>query len=153
MSAMTGTKDNLLVVHNNISGLTLLIDTGAEVSVFPPTSRDVNLNKTQQLTGPDGKQIATFGTRIVTFRLGDNQYNWNFIFAAVKRPLIGADFLRKKGILVDLKIKKLLDYSTHTVSSPRTSMMNVKTDSDGKEVYQNLLTEYKEKRREDKVRI
>ena len=120
---------NLLNIRDTISGLHFLVDTGAEVSVLPVSSRLCNSNyRTKPLHGPDGKPIATFGTKLLSFSLEKKQYSWNFIVAAVSRSLIGADFLIKHGILVDLKRKRLLGSCTDVttpVSSPRTSVMNV----------------------------
>ena len=62
------TKDNLLNIRDTISGLHFLVDTGAEVSVLPVSSRLCNSNyRTKPLHGPDGKPIATFGTKLLSF--------------------------------------------------------------------------------------
>ncbi|GBO22350.1 Transposon Ty3-I Gag-Pol polyprotein [Araneus ventricosus] len=36
-------------------------------------------------------------------------FNWNFIVEDVSRPILGADFLERYGLLVDIKNKKLID--------------------------------------------
>lgn len=67
-----------------------------------------------------------------------------FIIASVNRPIIGADFLAKFGILVDLKGKRLIDSSTNlsiavnaiNVNSPSPILFTV----DNK--YGQLLQEY-----------
>ena len=76
MSATTGTKDNLLVIRNNTSGYNFLIDTGADISILPASSRDIkNLQQTRLLPAPDGKSIPSFGTRLFFFVLESTKYS------------------------------------------------------------------------------
>ena len=58
--------------------------------------------------------ITTYGQRSLTLNLGLRRaFSWVFIIAAVERPILGADFLRHFGLLVDMKQRKLVDASTH----------------------------------------
>ena len=111
-------KDGLFFVRDKISGGRFLVDTGAEVSVFPATR--MAMRSTQpgvSLVAANGSTIRTFGKRTITLRFAMKQYRWNFVIAEVTRPLLGADFLRANSLLVDLKGKRLVDAETY-YSSP-----------------------------------
>ncbi len=46
--------------------------------------------------------------------LCNRPYDWKFIVAAVERPLLGADFLRHSGLLVNVKKQQLVDATTYS---------------------------------------
>ena len=80
-----------------------MVDTGAEVSFIPATRGDKSGKSAKSnLVSGSGKPIRSFGTRIVSFSIGSQKYKWPFVTAEVERPLLGADFLRHTGILVDV---------------------------------------------------
>jgi hypothetical protein len=57
--------------------------------------------------------IATYGFATVTVSLGlRREYDVTFIVADVDQPILGADFLAKHDILVDLKEARLVDKYT-----------------------------------------
>ena len=147
MSATTGTKDNLLVIRNNTSGYNFLIDTGADISILPASSRDIkNLQQTRLLPAPDGKSIPSFGTRLFFFVLESTKYSWSFIIAAVKRPILGADFLNENGILVNVERERLINSSTYNITSiipRRKSLMNVEDNPAPGNVFENILADLK----------
>lgn len=75
----------LLHVTDRTNGLTFLVDTGAEVSVPPPT-RTNRLRKQEgfALSAVNGSTIATYGTRSLTLNLGLRRtFRWIFIIADV----------------------------------------------------------------------
>ena len=80
-----------------------LIDTGADVSVIPKSFvKFFKLNKDFQLTAANGSIIDTYGTKVVEVDLGLRSFSHEFILASVNKPIIGADFLSKYGLLPDL---------------------------------------------------
>ena len=104
----------LFYISDRSSGLRFLIDTGAEVSVIPPSCTD-------RLTQPDSlvlqaannTSIATFGKRSLTLDLGlRRSFQWVFVVAKVKHPILGADFLRHFNLTVDMGRKSLADSVT-----------------------------------------
>ena len=147
MSATAGTKDNLLVMRDSTSAFNFLIDTGAEVRILPASSRDIkNLQQTHLLSRADGKSIPSFGTRLLSFVLVSTEYSWSFIIATVKRPNLGADFLYKNGILVDVKRKRLINSSTHNITPiipPQKTLMNVEDNPTTGNVFENILDYFK----------
>ena len=95
--------------------LTFLVDTGAQVSVVPPTRTD-RLRKQEGfvLSALNGTAIATYSTRSLTLNLGFRRtFRWIFIIANVQKPLLGADFLHHFGLLVDIANSKLVDKRTN----------------------------------------
>jgi cleavage and polyadenylation specificity factor subunit 1 len=100
----------VLLVSDVHTGRRFLVDTGAEVSVFPATAADASTRSPgSPLYAANGTPIRTFGTRSLTLDLGEKCYTWPFVIAGVSRPLIGADFLKHHGLLVDLPRRRLLD--------------------------------------------
>ena len=91
--------------------------------------------------------IHTYGKRSLTLNLGlRRSLSWIFIIADVRKPILGADFLRHFGLLVDMKQKQLTDETTHLYvqgiltsdSSPQTSFCRKDKD----DPYLSLLSEY-----------
>jgi hypothetical protein len=80
-----------------------LIDTGSDLCVYPhkylPHRRPrVNYD----LYAADGSTIHTYGWLPLTLNLGlRRNFTWRFVIADVTTPLIGADFLKHYGLLVD----------------------------------------------------
>ena len=101
---------NLLYASDAHSGRRFLIDTGAEISVFPPGLTQLRGPATgPSLVTANGSTICTFGQKRITFTLGKRLFTWTFTIADVPRPLIGADFLRHHALLVDLANHRLID--------------------------------------------
>ena len=66
-----------------------------------------------QLQAANGSSIRTFGERSVQLDLGlAKSFTWKFTIAEVTKPIIGADFLRNFGLLVDVGRKRLMDAET-----------------------------------------
>ncbi len=68
--------------------------------------------------------------------LASNTYVWNFTVADVTRPLLGADFLHSKALLVDLQGRRLVDAATFlsvplsptTAPAPHLNAISISTD-------------------------
>ena len=100
---------------DGISKRNFLVDTGAEVSVLPASTLDKRTGPSERnLSAANGSLIRTFGSRTVKIRIGEDRYEWSFVLAAVQRPLIGADFLRHFGLLVDVRNKRLVKTETYS---------------------------------------
>ena len=104
---------NLCFASDTLHHRQFLIDTGAEVSVIPATFMDKQYKPpSKPLTAANGSYIATYGSRKLQFRLDGELYEWQFIVADVERPLLGADFLRHAGLLVNVSTGKLINPNT-----------------------------------------
>lgn len=107
-------KSCRLFVRDKKNRLLFLIDSGADVSAIPKSfAKFFKLNKDFQLTAANGSIINTYGTMVVEVDLGlRRNYPHEFILADVNKPIIGADFLAKHGLLPDLRNRKLIDPAT-----------------------------------------
>jgi cleavage and polyadenylation specificity factor subunit 1 len=92
-----------------------LIDTGAEISVLPPTKLDKPRRQHGfNLQAANGTTILTYGQRSLTLNLGLRRpFRWIFTIADVKHPILGADFLGHHGLLVDIRNRNLVDSQTN----------------------------------------
>ena len=91
-----GPHQQQLLVTDSISGRCFLVDTGAQVSVVPATLCDKHSGSSDEhLQTANGTSISTYGAQHVSLRLGTSTYNVRLVKADVKRPLLGADFLRQ----------------------------------------------------------
>lgn len=106
-----------LFVHDKTTNEHFLVDTGADLSLFPASSstilhNDIN-NSCIQLFAANGTPIPAYGEKQISLDLGlRRQLSWPFIVAKVSKPIIGADFLHHFGLIVDLKRRKLIDTTT-----------------------------------------
>ena len=114
------TAHRLFRINDKGSGSVFLVDTGAQVSVTPPTAEDRRKGPVDGmiLQAANGSNIKTFGYKLLTLELGlRRQFKWVFIVADVKQNILGADFLYNFNILVDVRNKQLIDNLTSLKSS------------------------------------
>ena len=105
----------LFQVRDKDSKRNYLVDTGAQVSVVPPTAAERKNGpvKGMLLHAANGSLIRTYGLRSVTLNLGLRRvFKWVFVVADVKQNILGADFLYHFAILVDVRNKQLVDNTT-----------------------------------------
>ncbi|GBN35397.1 Transposon Ty3-G Gag-Pol polyprotein [Araneus ventricosus] len=121
-----GQNNCRLVIHDRPSGLNFLVDTGADISVVPPSSAERCKPKSLlNLLAANGTKINTYGTRNLSLNIGLRRiFPWSFIIADVSRPILGADFLTHYGIIIDLKSKCLKDQQTTLTSTGKISTDN-----------------------------
>ena len=100
-----------LIVNDNHSGRTFLIDTGAQVSLLPATDhvRRHHSHTAPKLVAANGSSIASYRAQQTHVQLGKRKFKVTFIIADVRRPILGADFLLRHKLLVDLCVQKLID--------------------------------------------
>ena len=100
MSVPGLTASCLLFLTDANSGCRFLIDTGAKVSVIPPSATDrQNKQDCSGLQTVNGSAIATFGISSLTLDLGlQRMFCWIFVIADTTTPIIGADFLQEYGL-------------------------------------------------------
>ncbi|BHF65921.1 hypothetical protein SprV_0200893500 [Sparganum proliferum] len=103
-----------LFLWDRIAGVKFLVDSGAEVSVVPPTPAERKTRSSFCLTAANNSNIPTFGQRSITLDLGLRRiFRRVFIIADVSDALIGADFLAHFNQLVDLRNRRLVDCITN----------------------------------------
>lgn len=97
-----------------------LIDTGADVSVLAKSQvkQFHSGNSILKLYAANGTPIKTYGTKRLTLNLNlPRPFEWTFIVADVKRNIIGSDFVKHYGLLINLKAGKLIDSVTQFTST------------------------------------
>ena len=101
-------------IHDPINHLTFLIDTGAVVSVLPPTATDRKFPQPHfHFAAANGSKIFIFGRHSLTLNLGlRRSWPWVFMIAEVQTPIIGADFLHHFNLSVGLNKRTLVDNTT-----------------------------------------
>ncbi|BHF62211.1 hypothetical protein SprV_0200519200 [Sparganum proliferum] len=101
-------RDTVRLLCTQSSGLRFLVDTGAEVSVILPPKRHRLKPSQFSLQVANSTTISTYGQRSLTLDLGlRRRFQWVFIEADVKSPIIGADFLSSFGLTVDVRHRRL----------------------------------------------
>ncbi|GFV02191.1 retrovirus-related Pol polyprotein from transposon opus [Trichonephila clavipes] len=129
------------------TGCQFLVDSGADVSILPWTKTKGECQASQyKLYAANGTEIPTYGLKILTLDLGLRRpFQWPFIIAKVERGIIGADFLQKFQLLIDLHNRKLIDGVTNL--SIKGEVATIQENNDLSTVnraskYFNLLKSY-----------
>lgn len=126
-------KSLRLLIYDPISKYEFLIDTGADMSVVPPSSHETNTLKPNQseLFAANGTPIKLYGKNPLKVQLGlRREFDWTFATADVRTAIIGADFLVHYKLAVDLANKKLIDTTTklESIGSVKfTDQQSIKT--------------------------
>ena len=125
MNAVDPDHPAQLLFNDNHSGRTFLIDTGAQVSLLPATAhaRRHPSPTVPKLVAANGSSIASYGTQQTHVQLGKRKFTVTFVIADVRRPILGADFLRRHKLLVDLCGQKLID--AHSFQSYACAANNI----------------------------
>lgn len=133
-----------------------LIDTGADVSIFPATAqRKTKQPSSYNLYAANGTPIKTYGREIKSLNLGlRRQFTWEFLIAEVTRPIIGADFLAAFGLVIDLKNKRIIDQSTklnascHAIQTSDYERINTIVEGSA---FSDILNEFKDLTKPSKI--
>ena len=102
---------NTLAVSDRRSGRSYLVDTGANVSVFPASFSDRKSRpNSASLVAANGSTIRTWGQHSVPLHLGRGRlFTQEFHIADVARPILGTDFFRQNNLAIDLAGQRLID--------------------------------------------
>ncbi len=111
-------KSVRLFISDPATGYQFLIDCGSDVSALPPPNARKRRPSDQCLFAANGTSIKTYGDKLLEVELRlRRSFKWNFIIADVQVPIIGADFLDRYGLLVDIKNRRLIDPLTNLTSN------------------------------------
>lgn len=129
-----------LLLCDELSGRKFLVDTGAQVSILPASNTQKNskiaISTSQQLQAANGTPILSYGTISTKVAFGGRRFSTQFVLADVQRPLLGADFLRRHHLLVDIRGQRLIDahnfhsYECATSSVPHSAVIPVVSTAD-----------------------
>lgn len=147
----SSTTSPLLCLKDALSQRSFLVDTGAQVSVVPASASDRACalpNRAPQLQAANGSIISSYGTVSREVCFGGRRYHGDFVLADVKRPLLGADFLLKHELLVDIPQRRLIhsrDLAVTTCSidaSLHSTPLGLSTTTQQEDPYTTLLRRY-----------
>ena len=91
-----------LSLRDKISGRLFLVDSGADISVFPAAEKDLFSAVSSSLRAANGTPIKTFGncTKTLEFE-GAPPFQHKFVVAKVSRPILGVDFFSLNNLVID----------------------------------------------------
>lgn len=103
-----------LFITDNASKTQFLVDTGADLCVFPRQMvRGPRERSDYQLTAANGTVINTYGMMTLKLNIGlRREFIWRFVVADVSKPIIGVDFLDHFDLMVDIRNRRLVDRKT-----------------------------------------
>ena len=139
---------HLFYITDKETHIRFLVDTGSEVSVILPSASDrTHVPDTLSLTAVNNTPIPTYGKRFLKLNLGLRRpFAWVFIIADTRRLIIGADFLKHFGLMVNVREYKLTDSRTdrcvNGVLSRESSLKPSILSKDRSDPYLKLLSEF-----------
>lgn len=97
------------------------MDSGSVISVIPRSAFKQNPQKGDLvLYAANQTPIFTYGKQVIQLNLGlRREFSWTFIIADTHTSIIGADFLSKFQLLIDLNNKQLIDSTTGLTTNAR----------------------------------
>ncbi len=98
---------SLVHIVDQLSNRRFLVDTGASYSIFPHSSAAPPSDP--KLRGAAGQLIPCWGEKTINLSFQGKRFTWTFLLAAVSFPIIGVDFLRHFGLMVDPAANALVD--------------------------------------------
>lgn len=113
-----------LMYVTDSQGRRFLVDSGSEVSLLPPSEPSTPLaNSPVSLRAANGSAIAVYDTgHHLSIDLGlGRTYAFEFVIADVPTPILGADFLRQHGLVLDMKNSRLVDGRTFLAAYSSTT--------------------------------
>ena len=125
-----------------------LIDTGAEVSVFPATRNERKRINTAGLAAANGSVIATFGTKKIDITIVGTKIQWDFMLAGVTKPILGNDLFLKHHYAIDIVEKKLINLNNSkteplfNTSQPSLALHSISTNSNT--TFHDIINEFPE---------
>ena len=142
------TSHRLFVLDRN-SKVQFLVDTGADLCVFPHTLTRRRRSKTDfDLYAANNTIIHTYGLDTLTLDLGlRRDFTWRFIVADVSKPILGIDFLHLYGLLVDVRNRRLKDDLTSLntvgqIAECSSDLLGRQSVSKASSVWLSILLEY-----------
>lgn len=102
-------RKHRLFLRDKNTGLRFLVDSGADVCIFP-ARKDDKPDHSYKLYAANHTEIPTYGVKILTVDFGlRRKFQWPFVVAKIDKGILGADFLNEFNLWVDLHKKRLID--------------------------------------------
>ena len=110
---------------DSISRRKCLLDTGSQVSLWPPSPTTSTIHSSRvRLGAANGTPIKAFGSQKKKIKIGDKSNSFIFIIAQVARPILGLDFLPHFGMSINLLRGRLIHSGVSTHFSATTSAIS-----------------------------
>nr|VZI00481.1 unnamed protein product [Spirometra erinaceieuropaei] len=144
----TSNPGRTFYVRDTRSGRRFLVNTGAQLSVIPPTPADCRCpNPGLFLQAVNTSPITTFGTCSLSLDIGLRRlFPWVFVVADIPCAILGADFLTAFDLLVDYRQSRLHDKTTNLtvrgISSSDASRHLAVLDPEPENPFRQLLAKY-----------
>ena len=134
------------MIVDQISRRRCLIDTGSQVSLWPPSPSASKITSSRvKLTAANGTPIWAHGQQTQKIKIGDRFYSFVFLIAQIPRPILGIDFLQTFEMAVDLRTRQLLHSGTSTRFSSTASLISgINVVSAPRSPFSSLLNEFPE---------
>ena len=107
ISSVSDASQGSLSVYCHRLRRLFLVDSGADVSVYPAGTEDRRAAVSSTLRAANGTTIDAFGTRDIALCLPGLRTSHIFLLADVKRPILGTDFFRAHKLLIDISSQRL----------------------------------------------
>lgn len=112
-SSTQGIDKHLLYLIDSKTKKEFLVDSGAEISVYPATMHEKQtLAMSETLVAANGSGIKTFGKRELHLEFDPLKFTWSFLIADIQKPILGADFFAHFDLLIDFSTRCLIQAST-----------------------------------------
>ncbi|GFU27222.1 transposon Ty3-I Gag-Pol polyprotein [Nephila pilipes] len=136
-----------LFVKDRTKNLHFLVDSGADCSIIPATSKNKQPSD-YKLFAANGTEIPTYGIKVLKVDLGlRREFLFPFMISKISKGILGADFLHKFNLLLDINKRRLIDGSTQlSIQGDIFSITNdlTVTTLNKCEKFSNLLLQYPE---------
>ncbi|GFT79583.1 transposon Ty3-I Gag-Pol polyprotein [Nephila pilipes] len=124
-----------------------LVDSEADCSIIPATCNN-NQPSDFKLFAANGTEIPTYGIKVLKVDLGlRREFLFPFMIAKISKGILGADFLHKFNLLIDINKRRLIDGLTQlSIQGNIFSITNdlTVTTLNKCEKFSNLLLQYPE---------
>ena len=95
-----------------------LVDSGADVSVFPASTSQKTSPSRSSLQAANGSSIRTFGKKTISLALPGLSVVHKFFLADVDQPILGSDFFRRHNLLIDVARQRLVRHPPGPSAAP-----------------------------------
>jgi hypothetical protein len=132
---------------DSMTGQEYLVDSGAEVSVFPANDWDRKSAPSERLLPANGSTIAAFGKRSIHLCFGESHYSQDLYIADVTQPILGANFFIRNHLLIDwanARITREIDWSHIAATATPEQARFAGLHKVRRDVYKLLLAKFPE---------
>ena len=116
-------------LRDELSGRHFLVDSGADVSVFPKSMISPLAPSTAPsgtLVAANGSAIDTYGSRRLSLRFNKLNAVHPFLLADVPRPILGSDFFSARDLLIDVRNRQLVRLPRISSPSPSSQRLRMR---------------------------